>query len=49
MIDAILAKVFDTKNEREIKALLPTIAACSLKRDCRGGLSYLAPANGRRT
>jgi preprotein translocase subunit SecA len=27
MIDAILAKVFGTKNEREIKALLPTIAA----------------------
>src|SRR6202022_3140760 len=26
-IDAILAKVFGTKNEREIKALLPTIAA----------------------
>src|SRR4249920_4181319 len=27
MIDAILAKIFGTKNEREIKALLPTIAA----------------------
>src|SRR2546423_12387773 len=27
MIDAILAKVFGTKNEREIKALMPTIAA----------------------
>jgi len=27
MIDAILAKVFGTKNEREIKTLLPTIAA----------------------
>src|ERR1700731_3024974 len=27
MIDAILAKVFGTKNEREIKALPPTIAA----------------------
>src|SRR6202023_3428171 len=26
MIDAILAKVFGTKNEREVKALLPTIA-----------------------
>src|SRR5262249_49404250 len=27
MIDAILAKVFGTKNEREIKAMRPTIAA----------------------
>src|SRR5205085_7259228 len=27
MIDAVLAKVFGTKNEREIKALRPTIAA----------------------
>jgi preprotein translocase subunit SecA len=27
MIDAVLAKVFGTKTEREIKALLPTIAA----------------------
>ena len=27
MIDTILAKVFGTKNEREVKALLPTIAA----------------------
>src|ERR1700691_4537083 len=27
MIDALLAKVFGTKNEREIKALLPTVAA----------------------
>src|SRR5215469_16905119 len=27
MIDAILAKVFGTKNEREIKAMLPTVAA----------------------
>src|SRR5947208_17080223 len=27
MIDAVLAKVFGTKNDREIKALLPTIAA----------------------
>jgi preprotein translocase subunit SecA len=26
MIDAILAKVFGTKNEREIKAMLPTVA-----------------------
>jgi len=27
MIDAILAKIFGTKNERETKALRPTIAA----------------------
>src|SRR5580658_8105001 len=27
MIDAVLAKVFGTQNEREIKALKPTIAA----------------------
>src|SRR5580704_9195632 len=27
MIDAILAKVFGTKTEREIKAMLPTVAA----------------------
>jgi hypothetical protein len=27
MIDAILAKIFGTKNEREIKALLPKAAA----------------------
>src|ERR1700760_2695609 len=27
MIDALLAKVFGTKNEREIKAMLPTVAA----------------------
>ena len=27
MIDAVLAKVFGTKNEREIKSLQPTIAA----------------------
>src|SRR5579862_3754424 len=27
MIDAVLAKIFGTKNEREIKALMPTIAA----------------------
>ena len=27
MIDSILAKVFGTKNEREIKAMLPTVAA----------------------
>src|SRR5580658_1139286 len=27
MIDALLAKVFGTKNEREVKALLPTVAA----------------------
>jgi len=27
MIDAVLAKVFGTKNEREIKAMRPTIAA----------------------
>jgi preprotein translocase subunit SecA len=29
MIDAILAKIFGTKNEREIKAMLPTVAAIS--------------------
>jgi preprotein translocase subunit SecA len=27
MIDAVLAKIFGTKNEREIKAIMPTIAA----------------------
>ena len=27
MIDAVLAKVFGTKNEREIKAIRPTVAA----------------------
>src|SRR5215467_11411395 len=27
MIDAVLAKIFGTKTEREVKALLPTIAA----------------------
>ncbi len=27
MIDAVLAKIFGTKNEREVKALMPTIAA----------------------
>ena len=27
MIDAALAKIFGTKNEREIKAMRPTIAA----------------------
>src|ERR671920_1380477 len=27
IVDAILAKVFGTKNEREIKAMLPTVAA----------------------
>src|SRR5438128_8757495 len=27
MIDALLAKVFGTQNEREIKAMLPTVAA----------------------
>ncbi len=27
MIDALLAKVFGTKNEREVKAMLPTVAA----------------------
>src|SRR5215813_8406362 len=27
MIDAILAKVFGTKNEREVKAMLPMVAA----------------------
>jgi preprotein translocase subunit SecA len=27
MIDAVLAKVFGTKNEREIKAMMPTVAA----------------------
>src|SRR5712691_995056 len=29
MIDALLAKVFGTQNEREIKAMLPTVAAIS--------------------
>ncbi|HXB70403.1 MAG TPA: preprotein translocase subunit SecA [Candidatus Acidoferrales bacterium] len=29
MIDAVLAKIFGTKNEREIKAMLPTVAAIS--------------------
>src|SRR5690349_23364405 len=27
MIDAILAKIFGTKNEREVKAMLPLVAA----------------------
>src|SRR5437899_8615729 len=27
MIDAVLAKVFGTKNEREVKGMLPTVAA----------------------
>src|SRR5579864_5280773 len=27
MIDSLLAKVFGTKNEREVKAMLPTVAA----------------------
>ncbi|HBY59871.1 MAG TPA: preprotein translocase subunit SecA, partial [Solibacterales bacterium] len=27
MIDAILAKIFGTKNEREVKALLPVVSA----------------------
>src|ERR1700688_1657248 len=27
MIDAILAKIFGTKNEREVKGMLPTVAA----------------------
>ena len=27
MIDTVLAKVFGTKNEREVKAMLPTVAA----------------------
>src|SRR5262249_39749493 len=27
MIDAVLAKVFGTKNEREVKAMLPMVAA----------------------
>ena len=27
MIDALLAKVFGTRNEREVKAMLPTVAA----------------------
>ena len=27
MIDAVLAKVFGTKNEREVKAMLPIVAA----------------------
>src|SRR5437762_7940801 len=29
MIDAVLAKVFGTKNEREVKAMLPTVADIS--------------------
>ncbi|MBZ5728570.1 MAG: preprotein translocase subunit SecA [Acidobacteriia bacterium] len=29
MVDAVLAKIFGTKNEREIKAMLPTVAAIS--------------------
>ena len=29
MIDAVLAKVFGTKNEREVKGMLPTVAAIS--------------------
>jgi len=29
MIDAVLAKIFGTKNEREIKGMLPTVAAIS--------------------
>src|SRR4051794_15333198 len=29
MIDAVLAKVFGTKNEREVKAMLPTVAEIS--------------------
>jgi hypothetical protein len=32
MIDAILAKVFGAKNEREIKAPLPAIAAADQDR-----------------
>jgi preprotein translocase subunit SecA len=28
-IDGVLAKVFGTKNEREVKAMLPTVAAIS--------------------
>ena len=27
MIDALLAKIFGTQNEREIKAMMPTVAA----------------------
>ena len=27
IVDAILAKIFGTKNEREIKAMRPTVAA----------------------
>ena len=27
MIDAFLAKIFGTKNEREVKAMLPIVAA----------------------
>jgi preprotein translocase subunit SecA len=29
MVDALLAKIFGTKNEREVKAMLPTVAAIS--------------------
>ena len=32
IVDAILAKIFGTKNEREVKAMLPTVAAiCDLE------------------
>ena len=27
MVDAVLAKIFGTRNEREVKAMRPTIAA----------------------
>jgi preprotein translocase subunit SecA len=39
MIDAVLAKVFGTKNEREVKALRPTIAAIN---DLEPGLQALS-------
>ena len=31
MIDAFLAKIFGTKNEREVKAMLPTVAAINAR------------------
>jgi len=31
MIDAFLAKVFGTQNERDIKAMLPTVAAINAR------------------
>jgi preprotein translocase subunit SecA len=39
MIDALLAKVFGTKNEREIKALLPLVAAIAEREPAMQALS----------